>query len=501
MKLKNIFGVFLVLLAISSCTEEEAIDSPEDGKAQLSVVFSTDDMKTTKAVADGFTYATEEEVAIDDYHVAIFDANTDARINFANGNNNGGKSFTQTFKISNIEHPSVYALVIVNTGETDVYSAFTTYSDYEAHTIGTPVNLTKVGKSTNTTLQSGTSNTIPVSLNQLTARIQFKGVNVETRSATTKAETETTSYNINKESDLSDSILEKVKIAISKNQKINQFNVEWKPKQGQENNGTYREPGLWIGKHYTNWEKSLLSGGYYNSSYTDYEWNSKNKAYYRSAQYNNRVLLVSKTVTTTTDGSTTPGSEASFIVDNVRYKGINTQSKVTIFNTDANNEVEINESDRNITTEFESLNRSSDGSSFKPFYTYEGAKLVFEVTGTYTPATSGSSVPGTTNTTVHYGYIIQERPTGGWKGDIDNPNLETMDAAGEIVWVTEETKAAPVSKSANAVSKTYTLDLSNQKIIKGNIYNVTGNMTPSGLILNVSVAPWETKEIEVGFGK
>ena len=81
---KLVSGISLTVLGLFSCTSEELIGEQEQGDAALSVVLSVGDVSTkaidSPATDDGYAIATADEIKINDFYVAIFDAETNIKI-------------------------------------------------------------------------------------------------------------------------------------------------------------------------------------------------------------------------------------------------------------------------------------------------------------------------------------------------------------------------------------------------------------------------------------
>lgn len=194
MKIGNLIcGICLVVLGLFSCTSEELIDTIE-GDASLSVVLTVKDVATTKA--GDSPIATQDELTINDFYVAIFNKATGAKIDgkiisettdvtpvTVNDTNSGYKvSFPEVHR----RQGEVFAVVVANASSIyEKLSEIETYSDLQKSTsaINTlsfeAANLAKAGVSEAKNLTDG-DQTLEVPLTQLCARIDFKEISVFT---------------------------------------------------------------------------------------------------------------------------------------------------------------------------------------------------------------------------------------------------------------------------------------------------------------------------------
>lgn len=550
MKLRNIISVICVMAsAFTACVNEMPVDGPDVGQpGELSIVFAVGDAQTkaTTASEGDYVYATDKEVQINNFHVVLFDASSNAVIKsesitapaaslIANTEEweNGKKTYKVNFTdISVKDHPSIYAVVIANysdkkdsNGQTLDFSSCTDFKGYqkvvkETAAFADTTTLMKVGKSANTQIAVNAVNKVVVPLTQLTARIDFKGVVVTdgstTKTFSTKAggvtETSDPVYSyLEKEAIADNSILTELQTAI----KGVASDVTWEPKTETQ----YEGKSLYVFgvDYYTRWQDNALTyGGYYKVKYTRYSFSSPS---YRDAYYDSRAILVSKTYTETRTASTTKsflatkadGSTKQFIVEKVVYTGFNTQSDIAIFD---NTKIENKES-----VPYTATDKKHEGNTPFSFYTYErpassNTPVTLSITGYFTEE-GGTPDPGpgpnpdptpTTETykVTEYGYILQSRGNG-WPSEA--PTSEELAAlANDFVMVkkVEEkvtTKASTkgMVTKANASSKTYTLELSKYDFIKGNCYSLTGYISAIGFELQVKMAPWTSCEVEVGY--
>lgn len=541
--------MLVVAGGFTACVNEIPVEGPDGGQpGELSIVFAVGDIQTK--AAEGYTYATDKEVQVNDFHVALFDAKSNARIgdpkdiltseisSYITTEENDKKAYQVSFSdISTTEHPSVYAVVIANYKDKLLdFSSCTTFDDYkkvvdETSAFSDTTKLMKVGKSTNTRISVGVANKIVVPLTQLTARIDFKGVIVgdeATKALATKAgEYEVTGTSsaeylyLGKDAVATD-ILTELQTAI----KNVAPDATWEPHAAELETESYDEG--WAGildyrYYYKEWENPSIYGGYY-GEYNDKQRQYKLGEYFIKwavpTYYQSRAILVSKTYTETRTISATKSSlptksagEKQFVVENVIYSGFNTRSDVAIFdNTQIQNGKCVS---------YAGAEKKHEGNDPFSFYTYErpangdNPPITLTITGHFTED-GGSTEPPvdpdpdpTTETwqVTEYGYMIQSRGNGWPEGE---PTPEELAEEGSsFVLVTKEeqkvesktqsSSSKPATK-ANSPSQTYTLALGQYDFIKGNCYSLTGYVKESNLEWVIEKTPWEVKDVNVNFG-
>lgn len=539
--------MLVVAGGFTACVNEMPVEGPDGGQlGELSIVFAVGDIQTK--AADGYTYATDEEVHINDFHVALFDATSNARIgdkdiltsdasSYVTTEEQNKKAYQVSFSdISAKEHPSVYAVVIANYKDKDKsldFSSCGKFDDYkkvvnETSAFSDTTKLMKVGKSADTPISVGGANRIIVPLTQLTARIDFKGVNIgdePTKALATKAgEYEVTGTSpeeylyLGKDVVATD-ILAKLQTAI----KDVAPDATWEPHAAGRETSSYDEGGNgWQFYYYKEWEDVSLYGGYYG------EYNDKDNEYrifiglgYSNyavpTYYQSRAILVSKTYTETRIVSATKSflptksaGEKQFVVENVIYSGFNIQSDVAIFdNTKRENGKCVS---------YTGTDKKHEGNDPFSFYTYERSAssdhpITLTITGHFTEE-GGSTEPPvdpdpTTETwkVTEYGYIIQSRGDG-WPAVEPTPEELAKDG-GSFVSVTKEeqkveskaqTSSYKPATKADSPSQTYTLALGQYDFIKGNCYSLTGYVKESNLEWVIEKTPWTVKDVNVNFG-
>lgn len=539
----------------TACVNEIPVDGPDSGRpGELSIVFAVGDAQTraTSASEGNYEYATDKEVQINNFHVALFDATSDAVIKSedvtAPGQNleneedwrGGKKTYKVSFTdISVKDHPSVYAIVIANynnkvdqAGETIDFSACENLTDYnkvvkETAAFSDATLLMKVGKSADTPISLGTTNKVIVPLTQLTARIDFKGVIVgeePTKALSTKAgevtSTSTATYGYLGKGSITSDLLQTLQSAID----LNVNEQTWNPNKGwieETRDLFYTENTFWL-------DNKLIYGAYYNASIGEYSekdnWHKYGKRFYgkyREAYYQSRAILVSKTYTETRTASTTKsslatkagGSAKQFIVENVVYSGFNTQSDLAIFDNKKVENIQC--------VPYAGTDKKHEGNTPFSFYTYERPKsssspVTLFITGYFAedggsvdpePDPDPDPVEPTTETysVTEYGYIIQSRGNGWPEEEPTSGDLAAQ--ANDFVMVTKveekiETKSSTkgMATKAKSPSRTYTLELGQYDFIKGNCYSLTGYVKQTGLEWVIEKLPWEEKPVDVHFG-
>lgn len=205
MKLKNIYLVFVLgtIWGLTSCSSEEMIDTPKNGEVTLSFALSVKDVQTKADAKEQI----EDELKINNCHIAVFDdqeGDTNKLItsfDFPEGetkldtNENGDYILSQSASIrtwGKSRKVKVLAIANIDGKENEATTAFkgrATYNAYKEAVVASSSfqsdNLVKVGDTT-LTLVNGQNATIKIELTQLTARIDFEGIQAEGEE-TTKA--------------------------------------------------------------------------------------------------------------------------------------------------------------------------------------------------------------------------------------------------------------------------------------------------------------------------
>lgn len=200
----NLLASMLGLLGVlSACSADDPI-SPDSNEqtSDVSLILSMGDDIQTKAAAENYTYATTEELTINNCHVAVFEVDGDNeptnRIHYQDFSEEGMGGLTAKIiddmsgyrlSLTNVrtygkEAKKVRVLVIANSDVDFSSNENDTYAKYQALTLTTSSfssrNLVKVGLSEVATLTYGqTAEDISVRLNQLSAKIEYQGIFVK----------------------------------------------------------------------------------------------------------------------------------------------------------------------------------------------------------------------------------------------------------------------------------------------------------------------------------
>lgn len=476
MKMKNIIiGIFVAIGVLASCTSEDLIE-PQVNNGDVSIVFSVKDTQTKADANEHYTYATTDEINIQNCIIAVFEGDirkTESDpvcVKYYEGAIGAGDlvevgsetsakgevpSYKYTLKDMKLEgnaSKQFSFLVIANSqnksganvAEGVVYSEFEklveTTTDFKAS------RLVKVGYAVQEL--SASTNVVKIPLVQLTARIDFGGVTLDENFEGTGGSESTTVNEGGKafyEVPNENTIRTKLQNIVSLSDYSNIKEKTWKP----------------------NWSNVETPAGYY---YFYTKRNYRDPIYYR-------VKFLKQTKVETTIKTT---GDNLVVAESKKIGGINTQSTLPIFNTSI--------------IENEKYNPKSDFSTVdNTFYTYE--KSGKNVTLTVNCGIGGSAT--TTKTTyVRYTYEIQKWT---WHGVL---------AWGEYRWDTEQTNnngkyeqvgSPEVTTSEGgsvANGKDYMITLDGSKIIKGHLYKVTGICTPSLDV--IPVLTWKVIDLETG---
>ena len=198
MKLRiNVLTLMLGLLGgLFSCSQEELADIPDGEQAcDVSLVLSIGDIQTKAAT--NYTYATEDELTIKNCHVAVFEVDGSDkptnRIHFQDfsdaamgslTNNIVGNLSGYNLTLNNVrtfgkDAKKVQVLIVAN-ADNSKFDNWTTYDQYVNGTLTTSSfessSLVKVGTSVADLTYGQANAAISISLNQLSAKIEYEGV-------------------------------------------------------------------------------------------------------------------------------------------------------------------------------------------------------------------------------------------------------------------------------------------------------------------------------------
>lgn len=183
MNAKNIILAILMVLSFTACSSEiEGIDNnmanntanPATASTSIVVNFSAGELITKSGVSDGTAEASDKEMSIDEYVIAVFEKQTGDRVGFTTGKNEGTKVSSQTIQNIDCKEGDAIVYVVANAPAAQFTSLYT-LADFETVTVENPNNLVKVGKQ-ETKLEQGKTNSLEIELSQLTARVKVNFV-------------------------------------------------------------------------------------------------------------------------------------------------------------------------------------------------------------------------------------------------------------------------------------------------------------------------------------
>lgn len=522
---KLVSGISLAVLGLFSCTSEELIGEQEQGDVALSVVLSVGDVSTkaidSPATDDGYAIATADEIKINDFYVAIFDAKTNIKIAdktiAATASSDvtavtidskpGYKvDFNDVYLRNLSADKKVYAMVIANASS--LYTTLSGYDNYSDYVDATKTaidtqsfeadKLAKAGKSDAAALVKGTTITLTVPLTQLSARIDFGTIGVETKAAagTNREEIEGYEYCSTLPGD---AILNLIKGRIEES-------VIWSGdlelKKGVYLDKTESFNLIATRECYSNWDEVLTFGAYYDALISDYKKTVDRLGYEkmeRTCYYQNRLLIVRKKVVTY-ETETSGGSEGGFTPTNIAIEGINGKTNILMSGAERNNLASSPYLDGNI-----AVNTS--------FYTYEypdEVPLKLTITGNTSLSTPGSSTETAVSAKYVYGILMQTRGNNGWSGapelTADNINSYAITWYDDIIEDVTTTKAASTKAGGET---TYVLNWKDLTDGSGNPvtlqhgyrYKLNVRVEQNDLQVTVVKAAWSEKDVEVNYGK
>lgn len=190
MNAKNIILAILMVLSFTACSSEiEGIDNNmasntvNSATASTSIVvnFSAGELITKSGASDvkAEAEASDEEMRINEFVIAVFEKQTGARVGFATSTNMG--SNVSSLTIHNIDCKEGDAIVyVVANAPAEQFTSLYTLAAFEGVKVKNPDNLVKVGKQ-EIKLEQGKTNSLKIKLSQLTARVKVK-LNVAVKS-------------------------------------------------------------------------------------------------------------------------------------------------------------------------------------------------------------------------------------------------------------------------------------------------------------------------------
>ena len=155
MNAKNIILAILMVLSFAACSSEiEGIDNnmanntanPATASTSIVVNFSAGELITKSGVSDGTAEASDKEMNIDEYVIAVFEKQTGDRVGFTTGKNEGSKVVSsQTIQNIDCKEGEVIVYVVAN-APAEQFTSLYTLADFEAVRVENLNNLVKVGK-------------------------------------------------------------------------------------------------------------------------------------------------------------------------------------------------------------------------------------------------------------------------------------------------------------------------------------------------------------------
>lgn len=458
MKLKNIYLVFVLgtIWGLTSCSSEEMIDTPQNGEVTLSFALSVKDDLTK---ADPI--ATDDELKINNCHIAVFDdqegseskGNLITSFDFPEGdesaslnpNEEGVYTLSQSASIRTWgKSRKVKVLAIANIDGTDNktttdFKGCTTNSAYQSAVVTSSSfqsnNLVKVGETT-LTLENGEKNaTIKIELTQLTARIDYVGIQAEGEE-TTKASS------LSSESSIEGFIMEDQELEGEEMKDLIRKNYS----KFQDINGEIGSGAKWM---------SFTDGVYAFGFYKDNSNGDKDNENYKSRFIGVKFV---KTV-----------SSSKSDVTRLTISGINNKSKIV---TDEPSKIAYtDESSKIANTVYGDLGEISiDGNTF---YTYEyPVNEKHSLILTVNSSNSGQQVA--------YGFIRQnyESQTKTYSPDvasaISDKNIYIYDLSGNRQNGAKKFDMLTWTSLTTDGDKKFTLDLSEVTFVRGYRYKILG---------------------------
>lgn len=185
MNAKNIISAILMVLSFAACSSDiEGLDDnmtntgANNGETSISVRMVTEGVSTKAGTTID---PTTEEAAIKNYIIAVFETKSGERVGYLKGSNStndieAAKSGVTGLTIGGIDCKAgiVDVLVIANLSEEDEikFDAAYTYTDFTTQTVGSLINLVKVGSAMNQTINVGGNKTVSIELSQITAGVK-----------------------------------------------------------------------------------------------------------------------------------------------------------------------------------------------------------------------------------------------------------------------------------------------------------------------------------------
>lgn len=455
MKIQNsILSMGLAIALLSSCSTEDLIDRPLTTDGPVSVVFYRTAMETKADKAVNYDYATDEELNIKNYTIAVFEGTVLAEdavcIELVSGTTSeasttvdaAGNTVT-AYSVPLTDLPAernLQFLLIANAvtvpGQDYVGKRYSEFKGLAETTSSFRADaLVKVGTAAARFEVSATPQEVKIPLTQLSARLDFGGITVEGgNSSVAGPSTFSKEYEIQGGTSIKD-------LQIPSNSDI--------------------KSTFYIGT-----KSNHIQGTYgFNSPEQWYTYGVSEKKYW--SLYRQAVFLETEIETQIETGK-------QFVFEMDRLEGVNFASDLTIFST---SEIENGQNKE------ESVSPNLENR----FYTYENCHLRFIFSGSYQPAAKVTKQRTRTRKIVvreSAKWVDSKKGTKGvWAWNTFDLNDTHFSRLKQGVWSDwSEFVTVPDTRSAvdtKADSKQFELVIDRDKIKKGHLYRITGKGTPT----------------------
>lgn len=429
---------------LTACTSEEIIDTPVHKVGSVTIQFTTaNTMTKADAAEDPNQWATAGETTINNYVIAVFEGkalnNNSKCIKLVNGvvspstttESETGNTDGQTVKaysttVTDLPVDTELSFLVIANAKTaqipTTWSDNLTYASFEKVETTSSFaasNLLKVGKKEGETLSaSATASVVKVPLTQLTARIDFAGVEYTDKGEKTTVEGKWESVTGNSLKKLYDTYF----------------------KAGQDN-ALKTELNKWVQSVATNGGGEYV----YDSDEDDYLFfnlaGSGNRAYYKGR------LSIEKYTTTTT------ATTLSFVLTETTVGNLNHKSDILIYDT-----LTVENGINDLWAASVPFNNS--------FYTYELAQVTENM---LLGIKGGLASSKTVTETTKYRIQVYQK----------NSRQDSYRKMGPLKELSSGGSTDEHNETSTPSTTEYTLSIPYTKIIKGNLYKVTGKFNPS----------------------
>lgn len=444
MKIKSIiWSTLAVMSMLTACTSEEIIDTPVHKVGSVTIQFTAaNTMTKADAAEDPNQWATAAETTISNYVIAVFEGKTlnsnSKCIKLVNGvvspstttesetsNTNGQTVKAYSTTVTDLPVDTELSFLVIANAQTaqipTTWSESLTYASFakvETTSSFAASKLLKVGKKEGETLTaSTTASVVKVPLTQLTARIDFAGVEYTDKGGETTVTGEWTSVTGKSLKELYDTYF----------------------KAGQ-NNELKTELNKWVKSVATNDGNEYVYDSDEDANYLFFNSSGGNRAYYKGR------LSIKKQTTTTT------ATTLSFVLTETTVGNINHKSDILIYDT-----LTVENGINDLRAASVPFNNS--------FYTYELAQVTENMLlGIKGGLASSKTV--TEKTKYQIQVYLKDSRGGKYKEKGERKELSSGST-------NEHNETSTPSTTE------YTLSIPYTKIIKGNLYKVTGKFNPS----------------------